>query len=146
MTSLLLTGHGKVSSGMYATLKMLFGVNDNIKFIDFLESDTAENLEVKIKNEIDELLKTSEAVLCLTDIKGGTPFKTCAQISIANSKVKVIAGTNIPMLMSLASEMEDEAIDELIEIALETGKSDIVSFSLDAIKAPAEDDDLDDGI
>lgn len=146
MVSLLLTGHGKVSSGMYETLKMLFGVNDNIKYIDFLESDTSENLSQKIEKQIDEFLETSDAVLCLTDIKGGTPFKTCAQISIVkNEKVRVIAGTNVPMLMSLASEMEDIDINEAVEMALEIGKSDVVSFDLSSIKAKNEED-FDDGI
>lgn len=145
MISILLTGHGKVSSGIYETLKMLFGVNDNIKYVDFTESDTSEELKIKLKKEIDFLLNTSEGVICLTDIKGGTPFKTCAEISLElQGKVSVVSGTNVPMLMTLASEMEDISLEEAEEIAIEAGKSEIDIFKL--VMPKKENNDFEDGI
>ncbi len=145
MISILLTGHGKVSSGMYETLKMLFGVNDNIKYIDFTESETSENLKIKIKEQITEFLKESDGVICLTDIKGGTPFKICSELSLEiQNKISVIAGSNVPMLMTLASEMEDISLAEASQLALETGKSEIEEFKL-VIRKQVEDD-FEDGI
>ncbi|WP_067139811.1 hypothetical protein [Oceanivirga salmonicida] len=145
MVSILLTGHGKVSSGIFETLKMLFGVNENIKYIDFIEEETSENLKIKIKNQIDEFLENTDGVICLTDIKGGTPFKICSEISLELSgKVSVISGTNVPMLMMLASEMEDISLIEAVEIALKTGKSEIEEFKL--VMRNSNNDDLEDGI
>lgn len=37
MISILITGHANFSSGLYSTLKMVFGVNENIEFVEFLE-------------------------------------------------------------------------------------------------------------
>lgn len=130
MIGILLTGHGEISSGLYSSLKMVFGTNENIRKIDFLPEDSSEILKEKISNEINELLNNNEAVLCLTDITGGTPFRTCSELSIANPKIRVISGTNLPMLITLASEMEDIDIEDAVNLALETGKDEISIFKL----------------
>lgn len=144
MISILITGHANFSSGLYSTLKMVFGVNKNIEFVEFLESDTSENLKYRIREKIKKLLQNSDAVICLTDIKGGTPFKICCELSLelTNKKISIISGANIPMLIYLAAEMEDLTLDEAVKEAIKNGQSDITEFKF----VEKQDIDFEDGI
>lgn len=142
MVAILLTGHGGISSGIYSSLKMVFGVNDNIKYVDFLESDTAENLKEKLSKEVDNLLQNNEGVLCLTDLTGGTPFRTCCELSLSNEKIKVISGMNIPMLISVASEMDDISLEEAAQTALESGRDEITLFKFEKRVEVEEEDGI----
>lgn len=144
MISILITGHANFSSGLYSTLKMVFGVNKNIEFVEFLESDTSENLKYRIREKIKKLLQNSDAVICLTDIKGGTPFKICCELSLelTNKKISVISGANIPMLIYLAAEMEDLTLEEAVKESIKNGQSDITEFKF----VEKQDIDFEDGI
>lgn len=128
MVSLLITGHGKFSEGLYSSLKMVVGVNDNIQYVNFIEGESSESLKEKLKKTINNLLKTSEQVICLTDVKGGTPFRLCCEISLENGNVMVMAGANIPLLFHLTEEMEDNNTFDFAKEALENSKDDICIF------------------
>lgn len=129
MISILLVGHGKFASGLYYSLKMLFGSNENIVYIDFDETETSTTLKEKIKLEILKFQDKKRDVICLTDIKGGTPFKVCSELSLElTNKINVISGTNMPMLLSLATQLDELTLEESLNEALETGKNEIDFF------------------
>lgn len=130
MISLLLTGHGKFSEGLYSSLKMVVGVNSNIKYVNFIEGESSEKLKEKLKETIDKLLETSAQVICLADVKGGTPFRMCCELSIENKNIMVMAGANIPLLFRLTEEMEDNDTFDFAKEALENSKEDICIFEL----------------
>ena len=107
-TALLLTGHGLFSQGLYSSLKMVMGVNENIKYQNFIEGESSENLKKNLKNLIADLLKTNDRLICLTDIKGGTPFRLCCELAIENPKISVVSGANMPLLFQLTELMEED--------------------------------------
>ncbi|WP_458355076.1 PTS sugar transporter subunit IIA [Peribacillus frigoritolerans] len=39
-------------------------------------------------------------MVCFTDLASGTPFNVCSRISSCKDNIRVIAGTNLPMLLS----------------------------------------------
>lgn len=130
MISIIITSHGKMASGMFESLKMIFGINENIQFIDFTEGMSTEMLEQEYRKAINKYILKSDIVF-LTDIKGGSPFKTAATVSLEfENKIAVISGMNLPMLISLASEMEDISINEAVDLCLKTGKDEIEKFEL----------------
>lgn len=120
---IIITGHGNFGSGLYSSLKLVFGINENIKYVDFIEGMSYEELKNKIELEIEREQKN----IILTDIKGGSPFRVGAELSINNSNIVVMSGTNIPLLLEIASEM-DEEID--IEEVIENAKNSIDKFEL----------------
>lgn len=131
MISILIVGHGRFASGLYYSLKMLFGVNENISYIDFDENETSETLKEKVKLEISKFNEKCRSVICLTDIKGGTPFKICSELSlILENKIEVISGTNMPMLLSLATQLDDLTLSEAVNESIDTGRSEIDVFKL----------------
>ena len=56
-TALLLTGHGLFSQGLYSSLKMVMGVNENIKYQNFIEGESSENLKKEFKKFNSWLIK-----------------------------------------------------------------------------------------
>lgn len=142
MVSLLLTGHGRFSEGLYSSLKMVMGVNDNITYVNFIQGDSSENLKTTLSETIDNLLKTSSRVICLSDIEGGTPFRMCCELSLENDKVMVIAGTNMPLLFQLTSEMEDNDNFDFIKEAIENCHDSISIFELKIKKQDIYDDGI----
>lgn len=145
MISILITGHGKFSEGLYSSIDMLYGLDKYISYLNFERSENADDYKEKVKKELDAKLEISDAVLCLTDIQGGTPFKVCSELSLnLSEKVKVISGANIPMLLTACSEKDISSLNELLESTLSEGKQGINTFELNLNEQ--EDDLFDDGI
>lgn len=143
MVGVLITTHGEFASGIYESLRMVFGVNENVKSVNFTQDMSSEGLKNNLENVIDDLLSRNDGVICLTDIKGGTPFKTCAEISLKYpQQVSVISGTNLPMLISVVAEMEDITLEEAENLCIEAGKEQIEVFKLKKKEQVIEDDGI----
>lgn len=144
MTGIIVTGHGNISSGLDSAVRLVFGIPEKFSIVDFTEDVTPDMLEEKIKEKIDEL-NSGEGILIFTDIAGGTPFKTASVLSLENKNIKVISGTNLPMILETICERENSTAEELYRRAIETGKNEVKGFELKERKASNEDSE-DEGI
>ncbi|WP_064591103.1 PTS galactosamine/N-acetylgalactosamine transporter subunit IIA [Streptobacillus moniliformis] len=136
MIKILITGHGKISSGILSSVELIYGVSEELVAIDFTQEITPEILEDKIEKEI---LSSKDGVLILSDIAGGTPFKVASILSLKHENVKVIGGMNLPMVLETLSERDYSTTEKLYNFALEMGKEEIKGFEL-KIKNKASDD------
>ena len=137
MIGIILTGHGKISSGIKSSVDLVMGSVDKLEYYDFTQDITPEVLESKISEGIDKL--NEDGVLILTDIAGGTPFKLASVLSLNKANVKVVAGMNLPMVLETVCEREGyDSINELYLNAVETGKSQITGFELKDTKSKNE--------
>ena len=67
------------------------------------------------------VIESGSGVIVLTDMFGGTPSNLA--LSIMNQgKIEVVAGTNLPMLIKLASLRRSASLEEAIEAAQEAGR------------------------
>lgn len=141
MIKVLLTGHGKISSGILSSVELIYGVAEELVAIDFTQDVTPEVLEEKIENEI---ISSTDGVLVLSDIVGGTPFKTASMLTLKHKNVKVIGGMNLPMVLEVLSERDYSTTEKLYNFALEIGREEITGFELKVKEQPSED--FEDGI
>lgn len=123
MTHLIISGHGKFAEGMQGALSLIAGDLEHISFVSFQDNPDT------LKSELQNIIKANADKECVifTDLVGGTPFKTAALLSKDYPLVKVIGGTNLPMLLSIAYE-DGASADEICEIAVEAGKSGVAKF------------------
>ena len=143
MIGLIISGHGNFASGLHTSLNLIAGEPSNVEYIDFEEIDTIETLREKyylaLKN-----LNHCESILALSDLAGGSPFKTLVEIKTEIEKpMEVIGGTNLPMALEISMGkdfMED--LYSLTESAIEVGKNGVVKFEFIA----HEDIECEDGI
>jgi len=137
MIGILISGHGTFAEGVYSTVKLIAGEQPNVKVVNFLEEDGSESLREKITAAMDEL-GYHNGIVCFTDLAGGTPFNICSSISATNDQVKVIGGTNVPMLLSSMFAREAE-LNDFIKVAVEQGLENIKTFTL--TKAEVHDEE-----
>ena len=129
MIGLVVTGHGHFADGIHTSAQMIAGENDYVRYINFEEGMTPEQLAEKFNAAFDE-------------------FKSCDGVVVLyarpEQKIEVIAGTNLPMIVTAVTmlDMEDDPrslADELIE----TGRDCIALFELEAATAETESEESD---
>ena len=144
MVGLLITGHGHFATGLGSSLKLITGNTENIVYVDFEADHSTDTLTENINKGLDEL-KDCDGVLVLSDLAGGSPFKSAVECKVArpDQAIEVLAGSNLPMLIegSMAMAAFDSPLD-MAQSLIETGKEYIVRFELTAHEDNAEDDGI----
>ena len=142
MIGLVITGHGLFAAGMQSSAKMIAGENELTKYVCFEEGMNTEQLSEKLIAAYNEL-GDCDGIIVLSDLPGGSPFKTAVECSMAHpdKQIIVLSGTNLPMIITgstmLSFETDPQALaDEL----LFEGKDNVVRFEL-AARAEEEEED-----
>ncbi|ERI95412.1 PTS system fructose IIA component [Clostridiales bacterium oral taxon 876 str. F0540] len=143
MVGLIISGHGNFASGLHTSLKLIAGEAESIEFVDFEEKDSTEDLKKKYYASL-QSLAGCDSILALSDLAGGSPFKTLVEVKTEIDKpMEVIGGANLPMLLDIS--MTKDIIGDLhslSEAAIEVGKCGVVKFK----PIIHEDEECEDGI
>ncbi|WP_318365128.1 PTS mannose transporter subunit IIAB [Enterobacter sp.] len=129
--------HGWAAEQLLKTAEMLLGEQENVGWIDFVPGENAETL---IEKYIAQLagLDTSTGVLFLVDTWGGSPFNAASRIVVDKEHYEVVAGVNIPMLVeTLMARDDNPSFDELVALAVETGREGVKALKAKAPETPA---------
>ena len=126
MIGLILTGHGQFAVGVGQALEMIAGKQAAYRVVPFLESDPMDALENNLRNAMAELQEETEGIVVFADLLGGSPFKA-AMLSATNfENVKVVVGTNLPMLIEIAMFREfSNDVQAVVTQSLNAGKEGI---------------------
>ena len=146
MIGLVVTGHGHFAEGLHTSANMIAGENEYVKYVQFLEGMSIEDLAEKLNAAYDELA-SCDGIVVLSDLPGGSPFKTSVECAFArpNQKIEVLSGTNLPMIVTGVTMLEDETDPSaLAEELMEVGKDCIVRFEM--VSKADEEDEEGDGI
>lgn len=143
MIGLLVTGHGHFATGLTSSLNLIAGEAENYEAVDFVQEDSVEDLAKKLNAAYDRLFTTCDAVLVLSDLAGGSPFKTAVENGFPRGNVEVVAGTNLGMLieMNFMRAFADD-VTTLAENAVNTGKTATIRYEF----KPVENVEPTDGI
>lgn len=141
MIGLIVSGHGNFASGILSSIKLIAGDQEKVIGVDFEQGKGSEELKTNIENGIKEL--DCSEILVLTDLAGGSPFNVSSLISenINDKDIKVIAGTNLPMLLEVSLMRDGVTLDELIETAKSSGSTGIKEYGRKKIQKESEDFD-----
>ena len=142
MIGIIVSGHGNFATGIGSALELIVGVQNNLELVDFNKNDSVIDLETKIVESMKKM--DVDGYLFLTDIPGGSPFKKCVEIGLKYKNCKTIAGTNVPMLLDVVFDRDEENVSDLIERVLISGKNHIVTFNIENKKkcTTQKDDDM----
>lgn len=134
MIGLIVTGHGHFATGLTTSLNLIAGEPKDYVAVDFEATDSVEDLEKKLTAAMDSL-KHCDSILVLSDLAGGSPFKTSVEIGFPKGNVEVIAGTNLGMLVEInltRTFMED--VKNLAASAVNVGKDQVVRYEFKPVK------------
>lgn len=128
MIGLIVTGHGHFASGLTSSLKLIAGEPKNYAAVDFEETDSTDDLAKKLTEAMDSL-KECEEIIVLSDLAGGSPFKTAVEIGYPKGNVEVIAGTNLGMLVEInLTRTFMDNVKDLAQSAVNVGKDQVIRF------------------
>ena len=142
MIGLLVTGHANFGSGMTSSVNLIAGEQEAYRYVDFLPTYSTEDLTRELTKALEEL-KDCEGVIIFTDLMGGTPFNVSAQIGHGKENIRIVAGTNLPMLVEIVMSrkfMHD--LDGLVDSVLETGKEQVTKYEFKQVVQEASDDGI----
>ena len=142
MIGLLITGHADFGTGITSSVNLSAGEQEAYKAVDFLPTYSTEDLTREITKALDEL-KDCEGVIIFTDLMGGTPFNVSAQIGHGKENIRIVAGTNLPMLVEIVMSRKFlDNLDELVDSVLETGKEQVTKYEFKQVVQEASDDGI----
>jgi PTS system mannose-specific IIA component len=120
MIGMVLVTHGRLAAEFIAALEHVVGPQRNIAAVCIGPEDDMERRRQDILRAISEV-DAGKGVVLLTDMFGGTPSNLAISV-MDKSKVEVIAGVNLPMLIKLAGLRETETLATAVRGAQEAGR------------------------
>ena len=142
MIGLIVTGHANFGSGMTSSVNLIAGEQEAYRYVDFLPTYGTEELTEEIAKAMDEL-KDCEGIIIFTDLMGGSPFNVAASLGLGKENVRIVAGTNLPMLVEIVMSrkfMDD--LDGLVESVLETGKEQVTKYEFKQVVQEESEDGI----
>lgn len=142
MIGLIVTGHGNFGTGLTSALNLIAGEQENYTAIDFVQEWGVDELRAALTKAMDDM-KDCDGILVLSDLPGGSPFKTAVEVGFPRGNVQVIAGTNLPMLVEISMARKFiEELDTLVNMALNTGKDQVVRYEFKPVEQEAPEDGI----
>ena len=120
MIGLVLVTHGQLAREFVSALEHIVGPQENVAEVCIGPEDDMEQRRQEI---IDSVAKVDDGdgVVLLTDMFGGTPSNLAISV-LADGKVEVIAGINLPMLIKLARVRAEGPLGKAVSEAQEAGR------------------------
>jgi mannose PTS system EIIA component len=120
MIGMVFVTHGRLAAEFIAALEHVVGTQSAIEAICIGPDDDMEQRRRDIREAI-ERVDQGRGVVILTDMFGGTPSNLAISF-MERSKIEVIAGMNLPMLIKLASLRQVESLATAVTGAQEAGR------------------------
>ena len=120
MIGLVIVTHGGLAKEFRSALEHVVGPQEQIETISIGPDDDMELRREDILSAVRKVESGDGAVL-LTDMFGGTPSNLAISL-MENSKIEVIAGINLPMLIKLASVRSESTLADAINQAQTAGR------------------------
>jgi PTS system mannose-specific IIA component len=117
---MVLVTHGHLATAFRAALEHVVGPQEQVETISIGPDDDIEQRRKDIVEAVGHV-DSGAGVVVLTDMFGGTPSNLA--ISVMNgSRVEVVAGINLPMLIKLASVRDSSSLEQAVVQAQDAGR------------------------
>ena len=122
-----IVSHGQVANELLTAAETVVGAQSHITAVSIGWHDDVEAAKSEIERAI-ETVSQGIGVLLLTDMFGGTPTNISAMF-IKENEVEIVTGVNLPMVIKLASQIEEITLKEMAKEVEEQGKQAIYRTS-----------------
>ncbi len=120
MIGMVLVTHGHLATEFRAALEHVVGPQRAIETITIGPEDDMEQRRQDILAAVTRV-DSGHGVVLLTDMFGGTPSNLAISV-MDRTKVEVVAGINLPMLIKLASVRDVSSLELAVTQAQEAGR------------------------
>ncbi len=103
--------HGYLANELLAAAEMIIGPVSHITSVSIGWHDDVDAARNEIERAIARVSQ-ERGVLIMTDMFGGTPTNI-ASMFLADGQIEVVTGVNLPMVIKLASQTQNESLAEV---------------------------------
>ncbi|MDH6364910.1 mannose/fructose/sorbose-specific phosphotransferase system IIA component [Enterococcus sp. PF1-24] len=127
MKQVILVAHGKLALEMKNSVEMIFGELPKFSAVEFCKEDGLDSLKEKINQAVTD---STEQVLILADLFCGTPYNASCAICMEDKgkEYEVVSGMSLPLVLEVASMIDNTNIKEIAEILKEVSMQTVRSF------------------
>lgn len=127
MLGIVVVAHGNIAVEMVLATQRIFPDAHHMCGISVESNDPPESIRCQIAGAI-EKVDHGKGILILTDMFGGTPSNICLSF-LEPSRIEVISGFNLPMLVKLANLKQDANFADIVTFIEHYGQRNIVIAS-----------------
>ena len=127
MIGMVLVTHGRLATEFRAALEHVVGPQKQVETVTIMPEDDMEQRRKDIIAAI-QAVEGGSGVILLTDMFGGTPSNLAISV-MEGSRVDVVAGLNLPMLIKLASVRDQSSLEQAVVQAQDAGRKYIAVAS-----------------
>lgn len=122
MIGVAIVTHGNLAQELIHATEHVVGSQDNWTAIGIGPDDDLERARAVVREGI-QRVDAGAGVLVMTDMFGGTPANLAVSL-LPLTRIEVLAGVNLPMLVGVAEARRDRAIDliALTKAGLDAGR------------------------
>jgi mannose/fructose-specific phosphotransferase system component IIA len=144
MFGMLIVTHGEMANGVIDAARLIIGEDEDhdsqsIQPVILEEGQSPETLLEEINKRIEQMARNGiNGVLILTDLFGSSTTNAGVKAMLSKIgekvsrgfKIAVVSGLNLPMVLELVPALKSYAsIDELIKLAVDTGRKSIMNVA-----------------
>ncbi|MDI6845458.1 MAG: hypothetical protein QME28_04900 [Candidatus Saccharicenans sp.] len=115
--------HGRLAEELLNALMIILGEAPNIEPVSIGWYDDVEESKKKISQSIKKV-DQKNGVIIFTDLFGGTPSNLSFSF-MAENKIEIITGVNLPMLIKFVSLQRSNNLREVARKVVEQGRKNI---------------------
>ena len=115
--------HGHLASEFIAAAEMIVGPMPHVTPASIDWHDDVDVARAELERAIVRVSR-GHGVLLLTDMFGGAPTDI-ASMFLDDEKIEVVTGVNLPMLLKLADQSDNESLAQVAQRVREAGKEGI---------------------
>lgn len=145
MIGIIVIGHINFASGLRSAVEAIAGEQPYIEYIDFIPVMSTEQLEIHIRQAVKKC-QTGEGILVFTDVAGGSPCNRATAVMTDYSDIRVITGSNLPMIANACLERDGTNLNELTSLILELGHHSIGLIDINSLETDDKPNDMNDGL
>lgn len=124
MIGLVIATHARLADELINACEMIIGPVQNVRPVGIRAEDSVDEIRGNLNQAVTAVGADGEGVIIMTDMFGGTP----ANIGLAfldPSKIEVLTGVNLPMVLKFFNSQEGIPLSELAAILKAYGQQSI---------------------
>ncbi len=122
---IVVVSHGPLAEGFKSAAEMIVGPQERCRAVGMDPAADLDRLRAEIETAVAEVAGTDGA-LVFVDMMGGSPSNASAYLAVSGTPV--ICGVNLPILLEVLLARDSSSVQDLVEVALRTGKESILDL------------------
>jgi len=145
MAKILIVSHGLFASGLFNSVEMIIGKDENILLCSLDAEQGVNGFKESLKIILEGISKTNSKTIILCDLYCGCPYTSTVEIArslLSEDDYRIVSGVNLPMMLELCllNKRDPNNLELLYQTAISSGHDGIKTQILGRIGCDPDED------